>query len=120
MPKRDYYEVQGDKLIRNRKHCPKCGVGVFLAEHKNRTSCGSCGYTEFKKQKVAPEPDEKKPPKEEKSKEKEPAEEPKEEEKPKDEPEDEKLLEGIPKDGLSADPPTEEPEKPDEEPAPEE
>jgi len=32
-----------------RKSCPKCGAGVFLAEHKNRTSCGKCGYTEFNK-----------------------------------------------------------------------
>ncbi|MCD6403782.1 MAG: 30S ribosomal protein S27ae, partial [Nanoarchaeota archaeon] len=26
-----------------------CGPGVFLAEHKDRFSCGKCGYTEFKK-----------------------------------------------------------------------
>lgn len=32
-----------------RKSCPKCGSGVFMGEHKNRTSCGKCGYTEFKK-----------------------------------------------------------------------
>lgn len=31
------------------KTCPKCGPGVFLAEHNNRSSCGKCGYTEFKK-----------------------------------------------------------------------
>jgi ubiquitin-small subunit ribosomal protein S27Ae len=31
------------------KTCPKCGVGFILAEHKNRISCGKCGYTEFKK-----------------------------------------------------------------------
>ncbi|MSS75176.1 30S ribosomal protein S27ae [Candidatus Pacearchaeota archaeon] len=29
------------------KHCPKCGQGVFLAQHKDRQSCGKCGYTEF-------------------------------------------------------------------------
>ncbi|MCK4757890.1 MAG: 30S ribosomal protein S27ae, partial [Thermoplasmata archaeon] len=49
MPKKDYYEIQGDKLVRKRRHCPKCGEGVFLAEHKNRHSCGNCHYTEFKK-----------------------------------------------------------------------
>ena len=27
--------------------CPKCGAGVFLAKHKDRVSCGRCGYTEF-------------------------------------------------------------------------
>ncbi|MBS1266447.1 MAG: 30S ribosomal protein S27ae [Candidatus Woesearchaeota archaeon] len=32
-----------------KKECPKCGKGVFLAEHKGRISCGKCGYTEFKK-----------------------------------------------------------------------
>ena len=31
------------------KFCPKCGVGVIMAEHGNRTHCGKCGYTEFKK-----------------------------------------------------------------------
>lgn len=47
MPKRDLYDVQGDKLVRKRRACPKCGEGVFLAEHKDRHSCGKCGYTEF-------------------------------------------------------------------------
>ena len=32
---------------RNRS-CPKCGQGVFMANHKNRWSCGKCSYTEFK------------------------------------------------------------------------
>ncbi len=32
-----------------KKECPKCGKGVFLADHKNRISCGKCGYTEFNK-----------------------------------------------------------------------
>ncbi len=30
------------------KYCPKCGAGVRLAEHKNRLSCGKCGYFEKK------------------------------------------------------------------------
>ncbi len=29
--------------------CPKCGPGVFMATHKDRVSCGKCGYTEFGK-----------------------------------------------------------------------
>lgn len=45
----EYYEEKDSKVDRNRRWCPKCGVGVFLAEHKNRVSCGKCGYTEFKK-----------------------------------------------------------------------
>lgn len=30
------------------KACPKCGAGVHLAEHKDRRSCGRCGYFEKK------------------------------------------------------------------------
>ena len=30
------------------KSCPKCGAGVRLAEHKDRRSCGRCGYFERK------------------------------------------------------------------------
>jgi ubiquitin-small subunit ribosomal protein S27Ae len=45
---REVFKVEGDKITRQRRHCPKCGDGVFLAEHKNRVSCGKCGYTEFK------------------------------------------------------------------------
>jgi len=28
------------------KFCPRCGPGVFMAAHSNRTACGKCGYTE--------------------------------------------------------------------------
>ncbi|MCW1294047.1 MAG: 30S ribosomal protein S27ae [Candidatus Parvarchaeota archaeon] len=41
------YRIEGEKLIRLRKTCPKCGEGFFLAQHKNRLACGRCGYTEF-------------------------------------------------------------------------
>jgi len=43
------YKIEGDNISRLRKSCPKCGSGVFLAEHKDRFSCGKCSYTEFKK-----------------------------------------------------------------------
>ncbi|MCD6468167.1 MAG: 30S ribosomal protein S27ae [Thermoplasmata archaeon] len=49
MSKSSLYKVENGKLIRLRKTCPKCGEGVFLAEHKDRWTCGRCGYTEFKK-----------------------------------------------------------------------
>lgn len=49
MAKKDYYSVTDGKVERKNKCCPKCGDGVFLAEHKDRVSCGKCGYTEFKK-----------------------------------------------------------------------
>ena len=42
------YEVSGDTLTRTHKSCPKCGPGVFLAEHGDRRSCGKCGYSESK------------------------------------------------------------------------
>jgi len=48
MKKREIFKVEGDKIVRLRRNCPKCGDGVFLAEHKDRLSCGACGYTEFK------------------------------------------------------------------------
>jgi len=41
------YKIEGNKLIRLTKFCPKCGEGVFMAKHKDRYSCGRCGYTEF-------------------------------------------------------------------------
>ena len=47
--KKDAYEVSGDKVTRKKPVCPKCGPGVFMATHKDRVSCGKCGYTEFKK-----------------------------------------------------------------------
>jgi ubiquitin-small subunit ribosomal protein S27Ae len=42
------YAVEGGKLVRKGKFCPRCGMGVFLADHPDRLHCGRCGYTEFK------------------------------------------------------------------------
>ncbi len=53
------YEITGDTLKRKNKTCPKCGPGVFLAEHKDRVACGNCGYME--KKSTAPAPQEAKP-----------------------------------------------------------
>jgi small subunit ribosomal protein S27Ae len=44
-----YYTLQEGKAVLTRRHCPRCGPGVLLAEHKDRVSCGRCGYTEFRK-----------------------------------------------------------------------
>ncbi|HYB04497.1 MAG TPA: 30S ribosomal protein S27ae [Nitrososphaerales archaeon] len=44
-----FYQVKGGKVERLRKECPRCGRGVFLAEHRDRLTCGKCGYTSFKK-----------------------------------------------------------------------
>lgn len=42
-----YFSVKDGKVERNRRYCPRCGVGI-LAQHKNRLSCGKCTYAEFK------------------------------------------------------------------------
>ncbi len=43
------YKVENGKLIKTKRECPKCGVAVFMAEHKDRYSCGKCSFSEFKK-----------------------------------------------------------------------
>ena len=43
------YKIEGDKIQRLNKFCPKCGAGVFMGHHEGRYSCGKCGYTEFRK-----------------------------------------------------------------------
>ena len=45
----DFYKLEGDKLVRTHRVCPKCGQGFFLADHYDRWSCGKCGYTIFKR-----------------------------------------------------------------------
>ncbi|TFG19478.1 MAG: 30S ribosomal protein S27ae [Promethearchaeota archaeon] len=41
------WEVKDGKVVRLNRSCPRCGEGVYLAKHYNRTSCGACGYTKF-------------------------------------------------------------------------
>jgi small subunit ribosomal protein S27Ae len=36
------------KAYKAGKNCPRCGAGVKLADHKDRRSCGKCGYFEKK------------------------------------------------------------------------
>ena len=43
------YKLEGEKATRLRRECPRCGRGYFMAEHKNRLSCGNCGYTMYTK-----------------------------------------------------------------------
>jgi small subunit ribosomal protein S27Ae len=42
------YKIEGEKITRTKKFCPKCGAGIFMAEHKDRFACGKCGYMEKK------------------------------------------------------------------------
>ena len=44
-----YYKIEGNKLIRTHRACPKCGPSYFLGDHYDRSSCGHCGYTVFKR-----------------------------------------------------------------------
>ncbi len=41
------YNISGDTIERKNKFCPKCGPGMFLAQHKNRVVCGKCAYVEI-------------------------------------------------------------------------
>jgi|TARA_B100001971_G_C18201828_1_gene545095 small subunit ribosomal protein S27Ae len=40
------YNVSGGKLEKKNKSCPKCGEGTLLSAHKDRATCGKCGYME--------------------------------------------------------------------------
>lgn len=42
-----FYKVQNDSVTRSKRDCPRCGKAVFMAEHKDRYTCGKCGFTEF-------------------------------------------------------------------------
>jgi len=42
------YEISGSDFKRKNKSCPKCGKGMFMANHKDRWTCGKCGFMEKK------------------------------------------------------------------------
>jgi len=42
------YKLEGETATHLRKECPRCGKGYFMAEHRDRLSCGHCGFTNFK------------------------------------------------------------------------
>ena len=44
-----YYKVVDGTLVRTHRQCPKCGPSYYLADHYDRSSCGNCGYTVFKR-----------------------------------------------------------------------
>lgn len=46
------YKVEGDKITRLSRFCPRCGAGVFLMNAKDRVYCGKCGYSEFQGKKT--------------------------------------------------------------------
>jgi small subunit ribosomal protein S27Ae len=42
------YDLSAGTAKRKNKQCPKCGSGVFMAAHKDRNTCGKCGFMEKK------------------------------------------------------------------------
>jgi len=42
------YTVEGEKVVRLRPICERCGPGYFMADHGNRYTCGHCGFTKYK------------------------------------------------------------------------
>jgi ubiquitin-small subunit ribosomal protein S27Ae len=47
-----YYKLENNKAEKIKRECPRCGKGIFMADHKDRFSCGKCNYTEFKKENI--------------------------------------------------------------------
>lgn len=46
--KSSIYNASGTEIKRSARFCPKCGPGVFMANHETRAACGNCGYSEWK------------------------------------------------------------------------
>jgi len=45
------YEIKDGKAIRKNPFSQKAGPGCFMANHKDRLTCGQTGYTEIKDKK---------------------------------------------------------------------
>lgn len=46
--KSTHYEIKDGQIKRKNPFCPKCGAGVFMADHKDRYTCGKCGFMQRK------------------------------------------------------------------------
>jgi small subunit ribosomal protein S27Ae len=42
------YKVEGEKVTKLRPTCERCGPGYFMGDHKDRYTCGHCGFTRYK------------------------------------------------------------------------
>lgn len=42
------YKIEGEKVSRTRPTCERCGPGYFMGDHKDRYTCGHCGFTRYK------------------------------------------------------------------------
>jgi ubiquitin-small subunit ribosomal protein S27Ae len=50
------YKIEGDKITRTHKFCPRCGPGIFLMDSNTRVYCGKCHYAEFEGKKTEEAP----------------------------------------------------------------
>ena len=41
------YKIEGNKITKRERNCPRCGPGIFLMISNRRSYCGKCRYTEF-------------------------------------------------------------------------
>lgn len=46
------YTIEGDKIVKKERSCPRCGPGIFLSVGQGRAYCGRCHFTEFAKKEV--------------------------------------------------------------------
>ena len=42
------YKIEDEKVTRLRPTCERCGAGYFMAKHKDRYTCGHCGFTRYR------------------------------------------------------------------------
>lgn len=42
------YKIESGKVVRP-LYCKRCGPGTLLAKHKDRLTCGRCGFSEKNK-----------------------------------------------------------------------
>ena len=43
------YKIEGNKVVRTRPTCERCGTGYFMGDHSDRYTCGHCGFTRYKR-----------------------------------------------------------------------
>ena len=42
------YKIENEKVTRLRPTCERCGLGYFMGKHRDRYTCGHCGFTRYK------------------------------------------------------------------------
>jgi len=45
----EFLKIEENKIKREKRACPRCGSGIYMAEHNDRYYCGNCKFTEWKK-----------------------------------------------------------------------